>query len=190
MTDVQTIYDGSDGDATRALYLRLLEHGQIGDVAVNLLRACKASERAKKYRGGNGHGSYRSQAYGKKDWALNELCRSLVVYADDLGIAWGWGRDPKAIGFEDVLYVDVPGSGQVSFHTSSRKDGPDYPGDWDGARGEGASRIIKFANAVLNGDPLNQGESNVARESRPEGSSTAPIAGSEIREERQENFNF
>lgn len=190
MDDIQAIYDGSDGEATRALYLRLIDRGQAGDIAINLLRACKASERAKKYRGGNGRGSYRGQAYAKKDWALGELCRALVIHADDLGIVWGWGRDEKAIGFEDVLYVEVLGSGQVSFHTSYRKDGPDYARPWDGVRGEGARRIIKFATAVLNGEPLDQGETNVEGNG-PEGSDAAPPAGGEVCEQaKQETFSF
>ncbi len=190
MDDVQAIYDGSDADATRALYQRLIERGQIGDIAINLLRACKASERAKKYRGRNKNGSYRAQAYAKKDWSIGELCRALVIHADDLEIVWGWGRDEKTPGYEDVLYVEVPGSGQVSFHTSYRKDGPDYPREWDGVRGVAASRIIKFATAVLNGDPLNQGEPDVPRQDRPEGGAESPAARPEEREEQQTAFGF
>jgi hypothetical protein len=46
-----------------------------------------------------------------------------------------------------VLYVDLP-TGQVSFHTAARGVGPDYPGKWDGVRGTGAIRIIKWASSL------------------------------------------
>jgi hypothetical protein len=180
MSEIEHAYHGSDADKTRAVYLRLIEHGQIGDIAINLLRTCKASERAKKYKG-----RYVGAAYDKKDWAIGELCRALVIHADDLGIAWGWALDEKTIGFEDVIYIDLPGCGQVSFHTSHRRAGPNYVGSWDGIRGEGASRIIKFAEAVLIGEPPTQGENDVAA-TRTEGNPVEEAARGEVRHEGEQ----
>jgi hypothetical protein len=187
MSEVDDVYNGSDGDATKALYVRLSALGPGGVVAMNLLRTCKASERAKKYRGraGRGQPSYRSMAYEKKDWSIAELCRALVVAADDLGISWGWGRDEKAIGFEDVLYIDLPGSGQVSFHTSYRRDGPDYAGKWDGARDVAPRRIIAYAQFLMNG-----GE-HVAPNDRPEGSPATSSSEAEAgTPERQQTLDL
>lgn len=151
--DIQKVYNGSSGAATRGLYARLEEMAPRGLVAMNLLRTCKASERAKVYRGGG----FRAMAYDKKDWAIGELCRALVA-TEDLDVVWGWGFDAKAIGFEHVLYVDIPGAGQVSFHTSYRRDGPDYAGAWDGIKGAAALRICRWTEAVLDGREVSTSE--------------------------------
>lgn len=147
LEEVAAVYAGSDGDATRALYAALLGRPPRGEIAMNLFRATKRSERAKGYR----RGRHARAAYGVKDYSIGELCRALAAGAAPLGIAWGWGRDEKAVNFEDVLYVDVPGAGQVSFHCRGRKAGPDYTGQWDGAKGTAADRVVRWAHAVLHG---------------------------------------
>lgn len=76
--DIIRIYSGSDGAATRALYAQLEQLGPRGLLAVNLLRAQKCSERAKQYRGGNGNGSYRDQAYRRKQWSMDSG-RKIIV---------------------------------------------------------------------------------------------------------------
>lgn len=147
---VVAVYEGSDADATRALYARLFAVGVAGAVAVNLLRASKASARAKLYRGGNSRGRYRDQAYEKKAWALDQLAMMLTRHAAELSIAWGWGVDPAQEYHVAVLYVELP-NGQVSFHAATRGEGPDAPRPWDGARGMSAGRICAYAAAVLDG---------------------------------------
>lgn len=143
------IYDASDGEATARLYSTLEGLGPVGVVAVNLFRASKASGRAKVYRGGvPGRGSYRSLAYSKKQWSLNNLCRVLSEHGDELGIRWGWKRDPDKQAHAWVLYVDLP-TGQVSFHAAPRGQGPDYPGDWDGARGMSPARILSWIAKLM-----------------------------------------
>lgn len=179
MSAVNDAYDGSDAEATTAVYKRLEAVGPIGIIAMNLLRASKASERAKKYRGGNGRGSYRSMAYEKKDWSLTQLVRALSGHDESAGITWGWGRDESAVGYENVLYVDLPGFGQVSFHNQRRIEheyiaAKDYGKPWDGVRGLGSSRIIRFACAVL-GDPQPQetaGERDVRLKNGAQGGPT------------------
>lgn len=146
--DVSAIYNGSDGEATKALYAKLEALGARGIVAMNLFRAMKCSARAKVYRGGNGQGSYRSQAYGRKQWSIDNLCRAMVNHDEILKMTWGWGRDEKAIGFESVLYVELP-VGQVSFHSERRADGPDYKGQWDGAKKTGPERVCRWVSRVL-----------------------------------------
>jgi hypothetical protein len=144
LVEVTAIYNGSNGDATKALYQRLERLGPIGIVAVNLFRACKSSERAKVYRGGG----YRGMAYDRKSWSLNNLCAILDIHSEALGIAWGWSIDEKAVGFEHVLYADIP-TGQVSFHNGARLTGPDYGKPWDGVRGASAGRICRWIAALL-----------------------------------------
>lgn len=148
LVEVTRIYEGSSGGETIGLYGRLAARGPAGAVAMNLLRAQKASERAKKYRGGNSHGSYRSQAYAKKQWSLGELAKVLIEHAADLGITWGWAEDPEQEVHRWVLYVVTP-DGQVSFHVAERGVGPDFTGQWDGVRGAGPGRVCAYAAHVL-----------------------------------------
>ena len=143
------VFNGSDGEATKALYVRLENLGPIGHVAVNLFRAQKCSDRAKVYRGGApGQGSYRGLAYERKQWAMDNLCRVLGDQALNLSICWGWKRDPLQEFHAWVLYVDLP-SGQVSFHTGARGVGPDYPGDWDGVTEVATGRILKLIESLF-----------------------------------------
>jgi hypothetical protein len=147
MTDIASIYrvyQGSDGEATKALYERLERLGDVGHVAVNLFRACKSSERAKTYRGGR----YRGAAYDRKQWAMDNLATMLGKRAAPLGVVWGWGVDDKQSYHRHVLYVDIP-TGQVSFHCGWRGEGPDYPGQWDGQRGQAADRICRWCARLL-----------------------------------------
>lgn len=131
-----------------------IRRDQCGHVAVNLFRACKASERAKVYRGGQrGNGSYRGMAYDRKQWAMDNLCRALGEHAGILGISWGWGTDDKQPMHRDVLYVDLP-TGQVSFHTAGRGKGPDYLHQWDGVPGQGPDRVCRWVARVLAQEPL------------------------------------
>lgn len=182
--NVHDTYFASDADATVALYKRLEAVGPRGIVAMNLLRACKASERAKKYRGGNSSGSYRRQAYAKKEWSIAQLIGALRANADAVGISWGWGYDAGAINFEHVVFIELPEFGQVSFHMQQRLGGEDHSKPWDGIKGLGASRIIRFACAVL-GDRQpdeTQGERDVRIKGGSEGSGPPRAARGTIRE--------
>lgn len=144
VVEISQVYNGRDGDATKRLYAELEKCGPAGVVAVNLLRASKTSEAAKRYRGGDKHGSYRSQAYSRKQWSMENLARELTAHAEALGITWGWAQDPKQEYHSWVLYIELP-MGQVSFHTGARGVGPDYAKPWDGMRGVSGTRIISWA---------------------------------------------
>jgi hypothetical protein len=141
--DISAVYNGSNGDATRALYAKLEKVGPLGVVALNIFRALKTSSRAKVYRGRQ----YRDAAYDTKQWSLDNLVRVLIAQ-ENLGIRFGWGFDAKTVGFEHVLYVDTP-LGQISFHSERRGDGPDYPGAWDGAAKTGPERICRWCELLL-----------------------------------------
>lgn len=147
---VLSVYNGSDGEKTRWLYAELTQVcGPAGEIATNLLRAQKTSSRAKAYRGGDSRGRYSTQSYDTKQWSIGNLCRLLAQHGASLGITWGWSEDAAAEFHKWVLYLDLPVHGQVSFHTSVRGDGPDYPRAWDGVRGVSAERVIRFAADVL-----------------------------------------
>lgn len=139
------VFEGSNGDATKAYYALLAAKGPIGHVAMNLFRAQKCSTRAKLYRGR----SYKDEAYGRKAWSLGLLIDCLVEHGQTIGVTFGWGTDAGA--FEDhkhVLYVDLP-QGQVSFHGTARGKGADYTKPWDGQRGMSPVRILAFCDQVL-----------------------------------------
>lgn len=142
------VFAGSDGALTREYYSRLSLRGPIGEIAMNLFRAQKCSTRAKKYRGGiRGKGSYSSMAYDRKAWSMEELCRILGHHGQQFKISYGWKLDTTQQGRADwVLYINLP-QGQVSFHSTARYGGPDYPGDWDRQRMSEA-RILAFCDEV------------------------------------------
>jgi hypothetical protein len=143
------VYCGSDGAATRKLYKELESCGAIGIIAMNLFRAQKCSTRAKAYRGGiSGLGSYRDLAYERKQYSMDQLCDALMENAEKLGIKWGWKIDPAQEYHKWVLYCELPGQGQVSFHTDRKGKGPDFDGDWDRVHAS-EIRIIRFADFVL-----------------------------------------
>lgn len=136
---IMAVYLGSNGDVTSEFYKKLSALGPAGEVAVNLFRACKTSERAKNYRG-----RYRGAGYDRKQYSIDNLARILEEHGEHLELQWGWKIDTLAQHAHPwVLYVDVP-TGQVSFHTNHRSEGPDYPGDWDRAIGTAPSRICAW----------------------------------------------
>lgn len=141
------IFDGNNGDATKAYYLDLNARGPAGELAVALFRAQKRSTAAKRYR----RGKFRHAAYDVKNWSLTEICRVLVAHGAALCVTWGWGRDEGTPGYEWVLYVDLP-NGQMSFHSAERFAGPDYPGQWD-RQHLSEERIIAFCDWVEEGQP-------------------------------------
>ena len=149
---VQAVYFGSDGAATRQLLRRLEKAGTLGSIAAQLFRAQKTSRRAKAYRGGIRHGSgmvtsFKDLSYEKKDQAICGLCS--LLQTDPCGLTWGWKIDPSQPFAKNVVYVDLP-NGQCSFHLPDRYAGPDYLGEWDG-KGASEERIIEFCERVLAG---------------------------------------
>lgn len=148
MVNAKEIYEGSNGEATKALYAMLVEVGAVGVIAMNLFRAQKASARAKVYRGGvRGRGSYKSMAYEKKNWSLELLTVALTCHAESLQIRWGWRTDPAQNFHSWVLYIELP-TGQVSFHSAARLSPHDYAEPWDGSK-DSASRIVAFVQTVI-----------------------------------------
>lgn len=151
MARVHSVYYGSKATATRQFCKELKEQGQIGELAAALFHAQKSSSRAKKYRGGiecEGRTvPYRKLAYDRKSNFLERLANLLAQ--DACGMTWGWGLDAQQSGAEHVLYVDLP-HGQVTFHSTKRFVGPDYPGKWDGKRAS-ESRVIEFCDWVWRG---------------------------------------
>jgi len=141
-TPAYLAFHGSDATVTRRLHRQLEQAGQPGAIAAALMRAQKASTRAKVYKG-----DYVDWSYSRKRVGMTALVELLA--SDPCGITWGWGYDANQSFAPWVLYLELP-EGQVSFHACVRGDGPDYPSDWDGEC-KSVSRIIAFADRILAG---------------------------------------
>lgn len=147
MSNAAAVMNQNDGEVTKAYYAKLGAAGPLGQIAVALFRAQKRSSRAKDYR----RGKWRRAAYDVKSWSIGELCRLLRDHGKNFGIAYGWKQDAATLFGDEpswVLYVDLPGHGQVSFHNPDRGAGPEYDGDWDGAKGASQGRVVAFCDDV------------------------------------------
>jgi hypothetical protein len=144
------VFDQTNGEVTKDYYKHLDSLGPHGQLATALFRANKRSCAAKRYRGRG----FKQAAYEIKNWSLSEICR--ILTANDMGLKWGWKRDPGTPGYEWVLYVELPleGGSQVSFHSADRLAGPDFSGEYDGAR-LSTERILQFCDAVYKARPVN-----------------------------------
>ena len=159
-----TIFEGRDADQTRHFYSQLEAAGTMGAIALNVFRAAKKSNLAKVYKGGNRHGSFKGQSYDQKQWALDQLSKTLMVHGNAKKVIWGWKEDRAVLSGEAsswVLYVDLPFGRdaahqivyrQVSYHCPKRGVGPDYAGEWDGHVGGSNQVAIEFADLVLRWD--------------------------------------
>ena len=137
------VFHQQNGEVTKNYYAKMNSKGLPGQLAVALFRAQKRSTAAKKYR----RGKFSHAAYDVKNWSLSEVCRILaVMQAFESAPRWGWKRDPKTSGYEWVLYVELP-TGQCSFHSPERLNGPDYGGEWDGI-GMSQERICRYCDLV------------------------------------------
>lgn len=182
--DVRQVYEGSDGKATVALYEALRSLGPAGTIALNLFRACKCSDRAKVYRGGG----YKREAYGRKNWSLDNLCAALTEHGEALGIVWGWREDPAQEFHKQVLYVDTP-CGQASFHAAVRGKGPDYVKPWN-ARSRSANRVICWCVSLLRGEQPKQEEPKDADSIQDPSANREPLPTVPVSQERQCVFRF
>ena len=97
---------------------------------------------AKRYFGGDcGGRTYADINYERK-------CASIVAL---MAIAqtegWMFGVQPSDVGnTTHIIYFEIPGAGQVSWHYSPNEVLPVYPGRWDGKAG---STLAKLEAAVL-----------------------------------------
>lgn len=136
-------FDARDAELTIGYQNELLMRNKAGQLAFGLFRAVKRSQRAKAYRG-----SLRRSSYGAKDDALKYIDYLLQRCARELHVEWGWQRDNKAVNYEHVLYVDLPGCGQASFHCSERHSQKPYNGKWDESSKSTASVLMYCENSM------------------------------------------
>lgn len=79
---------------------------------------------------------YHCQGKGTTGTYMCDRCGGTGVY------------DQRVIPGMAILYVDLP-SGQVSFHSPTRGDGPDYDGAWDEIKDASRERIIAAIDRLV-----------------------------------------
>ena len=145
-------YHESDASRTKRLLRALTATGQLGRIASDLFRAQKSSARAR---------SIEAVSTGDPripSWPTGARARCWPLFAKR------WSRMPRVwsgagartlpgIFARWVLYVELP-TGQVSFHSPDRLDGPVYPGAWDGMRDASAGRILRLCDQILKNRPI------------------------------------
>lgn len=102
---------------------------------------------AKRYFGGDCGGyTYAEMNYMKK----SECIETLIEISKSQG--WVFGVQPfDAIQTTHIIYFDIPGVGQVSWHYSPREPLPVYPGQWDGQEGSTLPKLAAAVSALLTG---------------------------------------
>ena len=134
------------GVGTRAVKLSLNRLGKTSEYARALRIALEAEDQnvtAKRYFGGDiGGMTYAQVSYARK----SENIERLIVIAREQG--WKFG-----VQFSDVpstshiIYFEIPGVGQISWHYSPPRPLPDYDGQWDQ---EVNSTLPKLEAAIAN----------------------------------------
>lgn len=140
-------FEAKNASQTVAYQNELLNRGDLGQIAFGLFRAQKRSTRAKTYRR-----SMRQESYAAKSEALKYLDAGLHQWAEDHGIEWGWRGDPSQTYHNQVLYVQLPGHGQCSFHSERAFSKQRFYGDWDSTRPV-VETVLAYCDAVMELDP-------------------------------------
>ena len=68
--------------------------------------------------------------------------------AEEAGIKFGWREESPDSEVPWVVYFDLL-TGQVSFHSPSRGEGPDYQGEWDAVLSASTERIQAAIQQIL-----------------------------------------
>jgi hypothetical protein len=134
---------------TRWILRQLTACGPLGQVAAELVRIQKAGTQAGVYRGTAASGnSFRELALRRKREHLLKLVGLLGSMRP--APSWGWANDPLQPQARWVLCLDLP-TGQVSFHSSERFEGPDYTRRRESDVSPREHRILAFCDALLSG---------------------------------------
>ena len=136
------------GMGTRKAKLRLNKLAKENVLARAIRTALEiedANLSAKRYFGGDCGGfTYAQVNYARKCLGIEAL----------IGIAkseeWTFGVQPSDVGqTTGIIYFDIPGVGQVSWHYSPTEPLPVYPGAWDGQAGSTLPKLGVATAALL-----------------------------------------
>lgn len=178
---IQKMEERCKGRAAKAAATRqrkkVLESTVLGKLASALERAQRFSDSAKS-RAANGlpireyydgspycSANYRrSRGARENDYQAKELAvRDACALAPLAGIRFGWKRE-EGVDPPWVVYFDLP-TGQVSFHSPVRGEGPEYPEEWDGRRAS-TRRIKELIGRLVEQDAARVRNHNLKQESK------------------------
>lgn len=150
----QEAFDSRDSAVTLRYQNDLILRGKAGQLAFGLFRAQKRSTRAKTYRRG-----LRRNAYEGKHEALKYV-DSVLTRNPDLVSGWGWRIDRNQQYHNQVLYVDLIGIGQCSFHDEIAASSQKYAGEWDQSKPSLDSILAycDFVMATVESKPLDESD--------------------------------
>ncbi len=138
-TRVQTLLiarENACGIGTRKLKLILNKYAKTDPLALAARLALEIEDAnlvAKKYPG-----KWRDRYYRKK----GDLIRELITLFKHQG--WVFGVHPARFG-RGVIYFEIPGCAQVSFHYDHEGDPlPIYEKEWDGQEGSTLKKLFDF----------------------------------------------
>jgi hypothetical protein len=132
------------GIGTRRAKLRLNKLVDSNPVAKAVRLALEIEDRnisAKRY-----WGDYSRQSYDDKSGLIGQL---IEVFQEQ---GWLWGvqkSDPLPLTPSHVIYFDIPGCEQISWHHAAKGDAPEYPGVWDSKPGSTLSKLEALAITLL-----------------------------------------
>lgn len=93
---------------------------------------------------------YKQKIYRKKEAMLCEL----ADICQEEGVVYGVQKTNNHM-TSYVLYFDLPGAGQISFHTNAiSKKWPVYQGEWDGLQNSTLGKLEKAIKELLEANPL------------------------------------
>ena len=136
------------GIGTRKAKLVLNKRAKV-DVYARALRIAleieDANLTAKRYFGGNCGGyTYAQISYEKKCANIEALIE--IAKSKD----WAFGVQPSDVGnTTHIIYFELPGVGQVSWHYSATQLLPVYLGQWDGKVGSTLPKLEAAVSALL-----------------------------------------
>lgn len=118
------------GMGTRKVKLFLNKRIKQGDKVAELYRVALETEDYN-IKAKDTNPFYQDKVYRKK----HEYILKLVSLCQSMEIVYGW-QPSDVRGVNAVMYFDLPGVEQISFHTEmseeEKKNNPTYPGEWDG----------------------------------------------------------
>jgi hypothetical protein len=141
------------GMGTRRTKLRLNKLAK-HDIYAKALRIALEIEdsnlTAKRYYGGDlGGYTYAQVNYFKKASLIQELIQIAA------GQGWVYGvHQSNVADTTHIIYFELPGVGQISWHFSPRKELPYYKGIWDRDRKSALPKLEAAINALFNCVPI------------------------------------
>lgn len=143
LEEARILFAGVGTNAAKRRLRKLSASSPLAGAALLALLAEDYSTQGKKYAG-----KWSRRCYERKHAILMDLAALCWQHAWPFGVH----ADPGG-GTTHVIYFDLPGCDQISFHVTLSADHglPAYAGQWDGRRASTMAKLDRFARDLLNG---------------------------------------